>query len=81
MLADENGLVAPALAQIGSENGFQSLGFDGVGDVVEIDEGATLMQLSADPVETAIMAGHPGIISRVTVDGHEVVKEGRHILR
>ena len=81
ILSDDQGLVAPVLSRIGSVNGLASLGFENATDSVTLDSSALLLQGSADPFETALMSGHPGIVSRVTLDGVEVVREGVHILR
>ena len=81
VLADKNGHVSPVLARIGTDNGLASLGFESANDVLTIDSDATLMQRTSDKLETAMMSGHPGIISRVTVDDVVVVSEGRHCLR
>jgi formiminoglutamate deiminase len=81
VLADDEGFVAPVLARIGSENGLHSLGFKTNTDLVRIQDDATAMQETSTPFETAIMSGHPGLISSVEVAGTEVVTMGRHHLR
>ncbi len=81
VLADEQGDVAPVLERIGSDYGRVSLGFQEAKDMIEIDSDATLIKGSVNRKETALMSGHPGMIRRVQIDGCDVVRDGRHVLR
>ena len=69
------------MERIGSDYGRVSLGFQEAKDMIEIDSDATLIKGSVNRKETALMSGHPGMIRRVQIDGCDVVRDGRHVLR
>lgn len=82
VVVDAHGQVAPALTQIAHRHGYRALGLDGTGDTIGLDLGhPTLASTNADLASVAWLSGHPGVIDRVTVAGHELVRNGRHVER
>lgn len=79
VLTDETGAVAPALAAVGSAHGYTSLGLSSDGDRVELDASDRVFEASADPIATAFVGGHRGLVARTIVDGQVVVEGGRWI--
>lgn len=79
VLTDEHGAVAPVLAAIGGANGYAALGLSGAGDRVELDAHDRVFEASADPIASALVGGHRGLVARTVVGGQVVVEHGRWI--
>ena len=77
VLTDAAGEVAPVLQAIGGANGYRALGLAGDGDAVELDLGNRVFEGQSDPVATALVGGHRGLVTRAQVDGQRVVDGGR----
>lgn len=77
VLTDAAGEVAPVLLAIGGAHGYRSLGVGADGDAVELDLGNRVFEGQSDPLSTALIGGHRGLVVRATVDGQRVVEGGR----
>jgi formimidoylglutamate deiminase len=77
VVTDEAGEVAPALMRIGHGGGYGSLGLPADGDEIVLNEDARIFDGGARSLDTALTAGHPGIIAEVRVDGELLVHGGR----
>lgn len=81
VVSDAAGHVAPALARVGHLNGYRALGLSGDGDRVLLRSAHRALAGDGDPLATALLAGHPGLVDAVEVAGERVVEGGRHIVR
>jgi len=79
VLSDGGGEVGPVLARMGHGNGYRSLGLPSDGDRVFLDDGARVFEGVRDLLPVALLAGHPGLVERVTVAGETLVSGGRHV--
>jgi hypothetical protein len=76
IFADPDGVAAPALLELGAHAGQRALGFVG-GDTVEIDLNDRIFSHCEDPLATALLGGHRGLVRHVEVAGEQVVEDGR----
>ena len=76
IFADPDGVAAPALLELGAHAGQRALGFVG-GDTVEIDLNDRIFSHCEDPLATALLGGHRGLVRHVEVAGERVVEDGR----
>lgn len=79
VLVDDTGAVAPALVRIGHDHGYRALGLESGGDVITLDPTSRALMGTRDSLAVAMLAGHPGLVDRVTVAGETVVEGGRHV--
>ena len=79
VLVDAEGAVAPALQRVGHDNGYRALTLSAQGDCVHLDPNARALEAVEDWASAALFAGHPGLVSKVEVDGQVLVLDGRHI--
>lgn len=63
------GEVPSVLETIGSRNGYHALQLPADGDVVHLDPESWALRGTTNPAQTALLAGHPGVIESVTVAG------------
>lgn len=76
IFADPDGVAAPALLEFGARAGQRALGFPD-GDQVRIDLGNRVFSHCEDPLATALIGGHRGLVKDVVVAGEKVVEDGR----
>jgi len=81
VITDTRGEVAPALRAVGHDNGYRALGLEGAGDVVTLRAEDTVFEGVGDPLATALVGGHRGLVWQVRVAGELVVDRGRHVER
>lgn len=78
VLSDAAGEVAPVLLAVGCDHGHAALGWpEAADDVVELDLGDRVFEGVSDPLATALVGGHRGLVRRVVVGGRAVVEGGR----
>lgn len=76
IFADADGVAAPALLDFGAHAGQRALGFPG-GDTVALDLDDRIFSHCEDPLATALLGGHRGLVREVEVAGEKVVDGGR----
>lgn len=76
VFADVHGEASPALIELGSTAGQKALGFE-LGDKVVLDNDNRVFSRCEDPLATALLGGHRGLVRNVEVAGHTVVEDGR----
>jgi len=77
VFADAEGFCAPALLALGGSNGHHALGFESARDVVTLDLSDRIFDRCEDPMTTALLSGHRGLVDKVIVNGRTVVRGGR----
>jgi formimidoylglutamate deiminase len=77
VFADDHGQCAPALLVLGATNGQRALGFEAARDTVVVDLSDRIFERCEDPLATALLAGHRGLVDKVVVHGRTVVRGGR----
>jgi formimidoylglutamate deiminase len=73
VFADPAGEASPALLALGASAGQRALGFD-PGDRVVLDASNRVFERAEDPLATALLGGHRGLVREVEVAGATVVE-------